>query len=223
MSINTLLFDLDGTLTDPKVGITTCIRYGLEQIGHSLPENTDLDWCIGPPLKQSLASLLNTQDDDLAEQALAKYRERFGSVGLFENELYPNVAETLAAFQQAGYTMFVATAKPTVYAKQIIEHFGLSPYFQRVYGSELSGERTNKGDLIAYIIEQENLQDACCAMIGDREYDVLGGKRHGMKTISVSYGYGSQAELDQANADVRVDTFKQLLTVFPMTNKVSHA
>lgn len=214
--IKNILIDLDGTLTDPKVGITGSARYGLAKIGHAIDENTNIDWIIGPPLKASLAKILNVAlDDDLAEQALLGYRERFSVTGLFENEVYPQVAETLAALKQQGYKLFVATAKPTVYAQQILEHFELAPFFCKIYGSELSGERTNKGDLIAYILEQEQLVAAECIMVGDREYDILGARRNGMDSIGVTYGYGTQDELAQAQPKAQIESFADLIQLIP--------
>lgn len=214
--IKNILIDLDGTLTDPKVGITGSARYGLAKIGHAVDENTNLDWIIGPPLKASLAKILNVAlDDDLAEQALLGYRERFSVTGLFENEVYPQVAETLSALKQQGYKLFVATAKPTVYAQQILEHFELAPFFCKIYGSELSGERTNKGELIAYILEQEQLIAVECLMVGDREYDILGARRNGMDSIAVTYGYGSAEELAHAQPKARIQSFADLLQVIP--------
>jgi phosphoglycolate phosphatase len=214
--IKNILIDLDGTLTDPKVGITGSARYGLAKIGHAIDENTNIDWIIGPPLKASLAKILNVAlDDDLAEQALLGYRERFSVTGLFENEVYPQVAETLAALKQQGYKLFVATAKPTVYAQQILEHFELAPFFCKIYGSELSGERTNKGELIAYILEQEQLVAAECIMVGDREYDILGARRNGMDSIGVTYGYGTQDELAQAQPKAQIESFADLIQLIP--------
>lgn len=214
-SIKNILIDLDGTLTDPKVGITTSARYGLAKMGHALADDTNIDWIIGPPLKASLATILNVAaDDDLAEQALQAYRERFAVTGLFENTVYPHVASTLEQLKQAGYRLFVATAKPTIYAKQILHHFDLAQYFEVIYGSELSGERTNKGDLIAYIVQQQRLNADECIMVGDREYDILGARRNGINSIAVSYGYGSTEELQHAQPQVTVNDFAALLTQF---------
>lgn len=151
--IKNILIDLDGTLTDPKVGITTSARYGLEKIGHPISDKINIDWIIGPPLKASLAKILNVEADHvLAEQALMGYRERFAVKGLYENHVFEGVAETLAELKRRGYRLFVATAKPTVYAKQILEHFDLAQYFTDIHGSELNGDRTNKTELIQYIL-----------------------------------------------------------------------
>ena len=212
MVIENILIDLDGTLTDPKLGITSCIRYAMQKLGRSLADEVDLEWCIGPPLKASLATLLQSDDDELAEQALAFYRERFGTNGLFENELYPQVAETLAKLQQQGYRLYVATAKPTIYAEQILVHFDLTKYFKKIYGSELTGERTNKAELIAYLLEQENLDAEVTVMIGDHEFDICGAHQNDVKSIAVSYGYGTASELQNAQPMTIIDSFGYILT-----------
>jgi len=210
--IQNILIDLDGTLTDPKVGITTSARYGLEKVGHPISEDTNIDWIIGPPLKASLAKILNVDaDDTLAEQALMAYRERFAVTGLYENHVFEDVAETLAELKRRGYRLFLATAKPTVYAKQILEHFNLVQYFTEIYGSELNGDRTNKGELIQYILEQQGMQADQCIMVGDREHDIFGARHNGIESIAVKYGYGSEIELQQAQPKYMIENFSHLL------------
>ena len=210
--IKNILIDLDGTLTDPKVGITTSARYGLAKVGCPIADDVNIDWIIGPPLKASLAKILNVAiEDDIAEQALLGYRERFSVKGLFENSVFADVEATLAALQQQGFKLFLATAKPIIYARQIMQHFKLDQYFTELYGSELNGDRTNKGDLIAYILAQQQLCAKECLMVGDREHDILGARRHGIETIAVEYGYGSQEELDLAQPKARIQQFAQLL------------
>lgn len=210
--IKNVFIDLDGTLTDPKVGITTSVRYGLNKIGHPIADDVNIDWIIGPPLKASLAKILDVAVDDvLAEQALMGYRERFAVTGLYENHVFSDVAATLKALQQQGYRLFLATAKPEIYAKQILEHFDLLQYFIYPYGSELNGERTNKADLIAYILQQEQLDPSTCLMVGDREHDIFGARRNGIETIAVEYGYGSDEELTAAKPKARIQAFAELL------------
>ncbi|NCI78995.1 HAD-IA family hydrolase [Acinetobacter kanungonis] len=210
--IKNILIDLDGTLTDPKVGITTCARYGLAKVGHPIPEDENIDWIIGPPLKASLAKLLNVDSNNvLADQALLGYRERFAVTGLFENHVFDDVAQTLAALKNKGYRLFLATAKPEVYARQILDHFELLQYFDYPYGSELNGDRTNKGELIAYILEKEQLKPEECLMVGDREHDIFGARSNGIETVAVEYGYGSPTELDQAQPKARIQRFADLL------------
>ncbi len=218
--IKNILIDLDGTLTDPKVGITTSARYGLEKIGHPIAEDLNIDWIIGPPLKASLAKLLNVDVSDvLADQALQGYRERFAVTGLYENKVYVGVAETLAQLTQQGFHLYVATAKPTVYARQILEHFDLAQYFKVIYGSELNGERTNKGDLIEYILQQEQLHAAECVMVGDREYDILGARRNQIQGVAVSYGYGSREEIQHAAPAKIIHTFSDLPNMVAVLNQ----
>ncbi|MCA9917352.1 MAG: HAD hydrolase-like protein, partial [Anaerolineales bacterium] len=174
MQFSTLLFDLDGTLTDPKVGITESIRYALAKMERPYPPDASLDWCIGPPLQGSFAKLLQNDDTAVTTEALRLFRERFSTVGLFENKPYPNIAHVLGQLQAAGFKLFIATAKPAVYARQIVEHFELARYFLAVYGSELDGRFSNKNELIAHILQTEKLSPTHTLMIGDREHDILG-------------------------------------------------
>lgn len=207
--IKAILLDLDGTLTDSKIGITRCIRYALNKLNDSpIPE--DLDWCIGPPLVNSFATLLNSNDAALLNQALGLYRERFSTIGMYENTVYPEVAQGLQQLQQAGFQLYLATSKPQVYAKRILEHFQLDQFFKAIYGSELSGERNDKTALIHYILDQEELNPAQCVMVGDRKYDIIGAKNNGVCSIAISYGYGNAAELAEACPDYIFDQFKAL-------------
>jgi len=197
-----VLFDLDGTLTDPKPGITECIRHALRRLGRTPPHPDELLWCIGPPLTGNFARLLGTEDSALIASAVALYRERFATVGLYENALYPGIPEALTRVRAAGWATYVATSKPHVFARRIVEHFGLADSFDAVYGSELDGTRVDKGDLIAYAIGEEKLTPARAVMVGDREHDVIGARRCGMRVIGVSYGYGAEAELRAHGADL---------------------
>ncbi|QAU46609.1 HAD family hydrolase [Bradyrhizobium guangzhouense] len=196
--MQTIYFDLDGTLTDPKPGITGSIQYALKKIGMAVPSQDELTWCIGPPLHASLKALTGTEA--LADQALLLYRERFSEVGLFENSPYPGIHDTLAAVAETGARMFVATSKPAVYATRIVEHFGLKPYFERVFGSELDGTRVDKRDLLRYALDETKVDAGSAIMIGDRSHDVVGARTNGMTAIGVLYGYGSEAELRDAGA-----------------------
>jgi phosphoglycolate phosphatase len=195
-----LLFDLDGTLTDPFVGITESIRAALVGLGRPAPPAESLGWCIGPPLKASLMHLLATEDEALAEAALALYRKRFGVVGLFENRVYPGIPEALETLKIEGHTLYVATSKPKVFAARILEHFALGPYFDAVYGSELDGTLSEKGDLIAHILSKEAVVATEAVMIGDRRHDMAGALRNGVRPFGVLWGYGSRAELEGAGA-----------------------
>lgn len=191
--------DLDGTLTNPELGITRCIRYAIAELGREVADDVDLRWCIGPPLQGSLERLLGNAQD--AERALVLYRERFGEVGLFENEVYAGIPEVLAALRAGGERLFVATSKPTVYAERIIDHFGLASHFEAVFGSELDGTRTDKSDLLGWIMAGQGLAAADTIMIGDRRHDVVGARNNGLRSIGVLYGFGGREELVAAGAD----------------------
>ena len=149
-----LLFDLDGTLTNPFAGITKCIGYALDMLGKQSPPRESLRWCIGPPLKESFAKLLASDDGAIIAKAVAFYRERFSTVGLFENEVYDGIPEALEALQKNGHTLYVATSKPAVYAERIMAHFDLQRYFRSVFGSELDGSRSDKTSLISHILKR---------------------------------------------------------------------
>jgi phosphoglycolate phosphatase len=200
MAFTSLLFDLDGTLTDPKVGITESIRFALVRMERPYPPDASLDWCIGPPLQESFAKLLQSDDPQLGQKALLLFRERFSTVGLFENVPYPTIPQMLGALQAAGLRLFIATSKPAVYANQIVQHFDLAHYFLNVYGSELDGRLTHKNELIHHILQRESLNPSRTLMIGDREHDMLGAKANSVTAVGVTWGYGTPDELTNAGA-----------------------
>lgn len=210
MKIENILFDLDGTLTDPKVGITRSIQYALEKLHRPVPVADDLLWCIGPPLQESLGKLLSP-DAEQAESAVSFYRERFSAVGKFENEIYPGIIEILHGLSAQGFNLFVATSKPVVFAFDIIAHFSLLPYFKRVYGSELDGDLTDKGALISHILWNERLAAKSTLMVGDRSFDILGAKKNGVCSLGVTYGYGTKIELIEAGADFIADSPREIM------------
>ena len=195
MQITTILFDLDGTLTDPKLGITRCIQHALAELGQQPPDSDDLQWCIGPPLRRSFSHLLDSEDEQLLEQAVTLYRQRFSTVGLFENRVYPGIPETLATLQGRDYRLFLATAKPRIFAEQILDHFSLVQYFETAHGSELNGHLTDKPSLVRHILATEDLKPEQTMIIGDRKYDIVGGKVNGLATGAVTYGFGTMEEL----------------------------
>lgn len=200
--MKTVFCDLDGTLTDPKIGITGCIQYALERLGAPVPETDQLLWCIGPPLRASFATLL---DEARADAAVALYRERFGDIGLYENTLYEGIPDALQALRDSGVRLFVATSKPHVYAERIVEHFGIREHFERIFGSELDGTRVDKTELLAYALTETGTAPADAAMIGDREHDMIGAVNNGLFGVGVLYGYGTQAELQSAGAQRLAD------------------
>jgi phosphoglycolate phosphatase len=196
--MKTIFFDLDGTLTDPKIGITRSIQYALERLGREVPHADALTWCIGPPLHASFVKLLG--DIDLADRALLLYRERFGDVGMFENAIYDGIEATLASLADGSRRLFVATSKPHVYATRIVAHFKLDGYFEHVFGSELDGTRVDKSDLLQYAIAETGIDSADALMIGDRSHDIVGARNNGMRALGVLYGFGSRDELIEAGA-----------------------
>ncbi|OGR15395.1 MAG: HAD family hydrolase [Desulfobacterales bacterium RIFOXYA12_FULL_46_15] len=209
-----LLFDLDGTLTNPFQGITNCISYALERMGRPSPPGEELIWCIGPPLKNSFAKLLATDDMALAEKALAFYRERFGSVGLFENEVYDGIPEALETLKAKGHALYLSTAKPRVYAERIMDHFGLTRYFKHLHGAELDGTRNDKTSLISHILKTESIPVSETVMIGDRKYDMIGAKENDICGFGVLWGYGTKDELEISGASAFIKTPYNLAAAF---------
>jgi phosphoglycolate phosphatase len=198
--VKTVLFDLDGTLTDPKEGITACIQHALSRLGRTPPSGDELTWCIGPPLTQSLEQLLAGAPPELAGEALTLYRERYAAQGIFEAQLYPGVAEMLDGLCTAGLQLLVATSKPLPFARTVLDHFRLTRFFTAIYGSEMDGIRSHKGELLAYLLEQQGLQPGDVAMVGDREHDMRGARQNGILPLGAGWGYGSLQELELAGA-----------------------
>jgi phosphoglycolate phosphatase len=199
MNLDAIYFDLDGTLTDPKPGITRSIQYALQKLGHpTIPSEDELTWCIGPPLRASFAKILDAEDH--ADRAVSLYRERFSDIGLFENAVYDGISEVLTTLSQSGQRLFVATSKPHVFATRIVEHFGLRHHFEHVFGSELDGTRVDKSDLLQYALKIAAVDPSKTVMIGDRSHDMVGAANNRMKAIGVLYGYGSRDELIGAGA-----------------------
>ncbi|MEH6403722.1 MAG: HAD hydrolase-like protein [Sneathiella sp.] len=206
--MHTLCFDLDGTLSDPKVGITRSIIHALTELDRAAPEADELEWCIGPPLADSLEKLLgNTRDANLA---IIKYRERYSAIGALENTLYEGIRPLLETLKEAGHSLFVATSKAEIFAQKILDHFQIADLFENIYGAELDGTRSDKTDLLAYLLKKEDLDPAQTIMIGDRKYDIIGALNNHIRPIGVTYGYGSKSELQDAGASHLCDTPRAL-------------
>ena len=197
----TLFFDLDGTLSDPSDGITRSVQHALQCLGRPYPGKSELQHYIGPPLRWTFPRLLGTDDDTLVETAIGYYRERYETIGLFENEMYPGIPELLQRLQDDGYPLYVVTSKPTVYADRIIQHFGLDRFFLEVYGPELDGRFDEKRELVEFILRERRLDPSRTVMIGDRARDVESGRTNGTRTIGVTYGFGSVEEIAAAKPD----------------------
>ena len=205
-----LFFDLDGTLTDPAPGITNSFKYALKYFGREIPSYETLCTFIGPPLQDTFKNLLNFEDDKIPE-AIKKYREYFAEKGLFENSVYPGIPELLSTLKQNGKKLVVATSKPEDFSIRIIEHFGLSQYFENVCGSLKDQTRTKKDEVIEFAIERNQISDKSkILMIGDRKHDILGAKKVGLKSCGVLFGYGSREELETAGADFIAEDVSRL-------------
>jgi len=188
-----LLFDLDGTLTDPQVGITACVQHALIKSGIPVPDRTSLLPYIGPPLRRSFQDLHGLSAEE-AERAVVYYRERFSTVGLYENEVYPGIPEMLAALRRKGYVLGLATSKMERYAHEILAHFGLENHFDHVLGSTPDGSISEKSDVIRLALTQCGFPADRTLMVGDTKYDVEGARETGLDSVAVSYGYGDWSE-----------------------------
>ncbi len=205
-----ILLDLDGTLTDPAEGITKSIAYALESMGILVEDLNDLKRFIGPPLKDTFITAYGF-DESAAFQAVAKYRERFAAVGLYENQLFEGIPSLLESLKLEGYDLFLATSKPEIFAIKILQHFQLDSFFSFIGGAALDESRPSKGHVIDYVMKESNLNRVeKCVMIGDREHDVLGAKWFNMSSVGVLYGFGDREELEQAGADYIVDSIPEL-------------
>ena len=200
MSARAVLLDLDGTLTDPRPGIVRSIRHALDRLGRPCPDDDVLATCNGPPLRGSFSRLLETTDPALVERAMGLYRERFAEIGLYENEVYAGIPAMLEALGHAGRRLYVATAKPAVFAEQIVRHFDLDRHFAGVYGPDLAGRLDDKADLLHHLLATERLAAGGTIMVGDRQGDVLAALANGLRAVGVLWGYGSRDELLGAGA-----------------------
>lgn len=208
-----ILFDLDGTITDSGEGITKSVQYALKSFDIKVENLGDLNKFIGPPLKDSFKKYYNF-DDEKAELGLKKYREYYSEKGIFENSLYDGIVDLLEKLKDNNKTIILATSKPEVYAKQILEYFKVDKYFRFAAGSDFEETRVKKGEVIKYALKEAKISDLSkVVMIGDREYDIIGAKENNIKSIGVLYGYGDVVELTQARAEYIAKTPKEILKI----------
>lgn len=195
-----ILFDLDGTITDPGLGITNSVMYSLRTYGIEITDRESLYPFIGPPLDESFMRYFGFRKEDCPE-AIRRYREYFSDRGLFENEIYPGVSKMLSELKKAGKKIILATSKPEVFAERILEHFDLREYFDLVAGSTLDGSRIKKADVIKDALFRLGITSGpSLLMVGDREHDIIGARTVGIDSVGVLYGYGSREELETAGA-----------------------
>lgn len=207
-----ILFDLDGTLTDPKVGITKSVQYALEDAGIYEADLDKLEPFIGPPLADSFA-LFYGMDEEQVKRAVKKYRERFTVTGIFENEIIEGVPELLARLKAAGCVLSIASSKPTEMVERILEHFDIAQYFDCVVGSELDGRRSKKEEVVEEALRRlmpEHYEKSDVAMVGDRKFDIEGAKAFGLTAVGVRFGYAQEGELEKAGADFIAGTVAEL-------------
>ena len=204
-----ILFDLDGTLTDSGEGIINCAIYALEYYGLPIPSREELRSIVGPPLHKSLVKFGVPVEE--ADNAVAKYRERYIPIGKFENTPYPGVQDLLERLKADGHHLFVATSKPEAMSVEILEHFGLAHYFDRICGASLDTSRSSKEAVIAYLLNECGAQENAI-MVGDTDFDVIGANAHGIPTIGVSWGYGTVDSMEKAGAAAIVHTMDELYT-----------
>lgn len=209
---NTVLFDLDGTLTDPGLGITNSVAYALEKYGIGVEDRKSLYTFIGPPLKDSFMKYYGFCEEK-AMEAIMYYREYFKDKGIFENEVYEGVRELLEKISSSGRKTVLATSKPEEFAVRILEHFDLMQYFDVVAGASMDEKRNKKGDVIKYAMEKGDFTSDSAVMIGDREHDIFGAKENKLDSIGVLYGYGSEDELKSAGAGYIVKTVEEIFSL----------
>jgi phosphoglycolate phosphatase len=201
-----VLIDLDGTITDSRKGIVGCIQHALRSLGHDAPDESSLLRYIGPPLHAAFRELLPVKNESDIERAIAAYRERYVDVGMFENSVYEGIPEALETLRDRGARLFVATSKPEIFAQRILDHFELSRHFEKIYGSELDGRRTDKIDLITHVLSQAQLDRSRTIMIGDRHHDVVGAIANRIRALGALWGYGSREELSDAGAETLLES-----------------
>lgn len=210
------LFDLDGTLTDPREGITKSVQYALSKKGINEPDLKKLEDFIGPPLRESFAKKYGMSEEE-AKEAVAFYRERFAPIGVLENRIYEGIPELLSELSKQGVKIAIASSKPTVFVNKILEHFDIAKYFDVVVGSELDGKRDAKEAVVEEALRQlgilelpQDKKKKYCAMIGDRKFDMQGAKAHGLTGVGVRFGFAAEGELEAEGADYIAETVEEL-------------
>ncbi len=210
--MDTIFFDLDGTLTDSGLGITRSVAYAIDKLGQKPLDQKTLELFIGPPLLDSYMKFVGLSKKE-AQKGIELYREYYAVTGIYENALYPEVKELLEKLKNQNCRIFLTTSKPKFYAEQILKHFEIDAYFDGVYGATMDEKLSEKEyiikDALTNALPKVNPQTTL--MVGDREYDILGAKANGLKSVGVLYGFGSQEELEQAGADVLIETPLELL------------
>lgn len=206
----TVLFDLDGTLTDSGLGITKAVMYALEQMGYEVPQRETLFKFIGPPLHSSFRKYYN-MDEPTSVEAVRQFRVYYNEMGgILENEVYEGVREMLCGLKQAGKRLYIATSKPDAAAKRVMHHFGLDEFVPDIVGGTDDADRNTKGKVIAWVLREFGIDPETAIMVGDREHDVHGAAENGIPCIGVTWGYGDRPELESAGAQVVFDKAREV-------------
>ena len=213
MKYKNIFFDLDGTVTDSGPGIVKSVQYALRCYGIDEPDLDKLNSFVGPPLYKSFMNYLDCSEEE-AKEAVECYREYYAENGLYDNKLYDGIESLLYNLKEKGYKIILASSKPRIYVKRILSYFRIMRYFDYVEGSELDSQRTDKGELLAYVLKKWDLRPEESVMIGDRKYDIEGAKANGMDSIAVGYGYGSVDELSAAGPTLFFPTVEELKKFF---------
>ena len=208
-----VIFDLDGTITDPKVGITTSAKFALREMGYDLQAEQDLRWMIGPPLADTFIKITGC-DKQEAQRLIDKYRERYSVLGVHENTLYPGIRELLQALKNEDITLAIASSKPTFFVEQILDDFNIREYFTVVQGSDMAGKHVEKEDVLGFAIEklaisEQDIKNA--VMVGDRKFDAIAAKKLGLKAIAVTYGYAIDGEWENVQVDYFAKTPQEII------------
>lgn len=206
---DTILFDLDGTLTDPQEGITKSVQYALRKMGIEVEDRTKLLPFIGPPLMYSFQHFYGLTKEE-AREAIGYYREYFERDGMYDNRAFDGMADILAMLKAKGKTLLVATSKPTIFADPIVRHYGMGEYFKEIIGASTDGTRTEKGQVIAEALRYTDSPREAVLMIGDREHDVIGAREHGIDVLNVGFGYGTAEEREVHKPDYYCETMEDL-------------
>jgi len=213
MTCEAVIFDLDGTLSDPSEGIFRSLHHAYDTIGRPELKEQDLRWFIGPPVFDSFRKVLGTADDDAVHAALNHFRTRYGTVGKFENRLYDGIPELLGSIRGRGIRAFVATSKPHVFARDILEHFGLADRFDDIQGHDVTAPHETKTDVLGRLLRQNPIDSARAIMVGDRHHDVHAACDFGIPCVGVLWGFGQPAEFDHLNVVATIERPAELLDI----------
>jgi len=220
--LRSILFDMDGTLIDPREGIFDSLRHALDELDVRQPPAEDFPSFVGPPLRLIFSRILETTDPELLENAVAHYRRHYSSTGIYQCVVYPGIAEMLKGLTDLGLDLFVATIKPGPYARKIMAHTGLAPFFRSIHGSEMDGSLDEKDRLVKGILDDQGLDAAETVMVGDRSMDIAAAKENALASIAVSYGFGTRRELVGAGADHIADSPGDIVKILKSLYRQGH-